>query len=69
MCIFTGNLIESGNSNNNNIKFKNGNTYTYNIEDKAVYLNNNIKLKVVGNNLRILRKNQNNNYFPRHLED
>ncbi len=34
----TGNLIESGNSNNNNIKFKNGNTYTYNIEDKAVYL-------------------------------
>lgn len=40
----TGNLIESGNSNNNNIKFKNGNTYTYNIEDKAVYLNNNIKI-------------------------
>ena len=40
----TGNLIESGNSNNNSIKFKNGNTYTYNIEDKAVYLNNNIKI-------------------------
>ena len=40
----TDNLIESGNSNNNNIKFKNGNTYTYNIEDNAVYLNNNIKI-------------------------
>lgn len=39
-----GNLIDVSESTETEIVFTNGNTYTYSAEDKAIYLNNNIKI-------------------------
>lgn len=39
-----GNLIDENNSTDSRVTFTNGNTYTYKVDNKAIYLNDNIKV-------------------------